>query len=134
MGSDIGTGVSKPVYVMGGGGQGIESLTSTSLVFKTRDYPKATHRILGIFGWVSTFPWDGRCLSSCLRWVLGRYLTPTTRFSLAVGEPHGAMIVVIEQISKHERLRHAMLSGLLKRQRSCRFNGDRDFSARKLQL
>ena len=52
MGSDIGTGVSKPVYVMGGGGQGIESLTSTSLVFKTRDYPKATHRILGIFGWL----------------------------------------------------------------------------------
>lgn len=100
MGPDIGTSVSKPVYVMGGGGQGIESLTSTSLVFKTRDYPKATHRILGIFGWVSTFPWDGRCLCSCLRWVLGRYLTPTTRFSLAVGEPQGAMIVVIEQISK----------------------------------
>lgn len=100
MGSDIGTGVSKPVYVMGGGGQGIESLTSTSLVFKTRDYPKATHRILGIFGWVSTFPGDGRCLHNGLCWVLGRYLTPTNRISLAVGEPQGAMIVVIEQISK----------------------------------
>ena len=134
MGSDIGAGMSEPVYVIGGGSQGIQSLTPVALVFKPRDYPKATQRILGIFGWVSTFPREGRCLHSGLCWVLGRYLIPATRFSSPVGEPHGAMIVVIEQISKHESLRHAMLSGLLKRQRSCRFNGDRDFSARKLQL
>lgn len=114
MGSDIGTGVSKPVYVMGGGGQGIESLTSTSLVFKTRDYPKATHRILGIFGWVSKIRGDRRYLYTGLCWLLGCYLIPITRFSSAVGGAPGAIIVDIEQISEHESTRYVVFRGRLK--------------------
>ena len=114
MGSDIGAGMSEPVYVIGGGSQGIQSLTPVALVFKPRDYPKATQRILGIFGWVSKIQGDRRYLYTSLCWLLGCYLIPITRFSSAVGGAPGAIIVDIEQISEHESTRYVVFRGRLK--------------------